>query len=238
MTKFVGGCLTGLLAGSLFTYWLIKPTSTDQAASLAATNNPPKPADSSSVDAAPLKSQGAAMQGPDPNTAQPVPAPNPAVQAMATPNASVPASPPSAGTTGATASHMYKLPVSQGARKLLDADRAATRQYKTLSQLHDQLEEEPQDTNWAYYQETQIKNFLASAAAGLTADAVVCKQTLCEIQVSGPAGPETGNLWNQRVVPSMEQQPWWRDFEGTSGSSNGDHQGTAILMILHRRPSP
>lgn len=195
MWKFVAGVFAGAVLGAGFATWL-QP-------------NEPQP-DAIMVSRAPLKNPAAALakgQTPTPASAvapSPAPAPAPAPQA----DASATASPLPSGPLPA----FQKIPVSESAQKILDANRSAEPDpgYITITTLHDQLEQEPQDASWAYYGEASLRQFFANAAPDLVLGSVVCRQTLCEVAATS-ANPIVPATWN-RVQSVAGEQPWARDL--------------------------
>lgn len=214
MSKFLAGLVVGIMLMAAVMRWVADEKAAAPAALVSATasgiagTSAPPVAESFVASTPPAKVlSNAASRGSGPGTASPGKAVEP-----------VPL-------------HQYTIPVTEGIRKILDGDRAAKQMNPDAggpSDWHDQLERESEDPGWSFYAETNFRQFFADAAPGVVLHAVICRQTICEVQatIPGSAGPHT---W-QRLSLALNEQPWRSEFTGQMAvTDNSD-----MLLLLQR----
>lgn len=97
------------------------------------------------------------------------------------------------------------------------------------------MEKESTDYEWAYFTEQAISQFIAShAKAGMfTVYSVICRSTICEIQVVG-FDESTGSSWSE-ILYDMKSEPWY--VFGGVGTSAADYEGQ-WAMVTHMKRLP
>lgn len=97
------------------------------------------------------------------------------------------------------------------------------------------MEREGTDYEWAYFTEQAITQFIAShAKAGMfTIHSVICRSTICEIQVVG-FDESTGSSWSE-ILYDMKSAPWY--VFGQVGTSAAQYEGQ-WAMVTHMKRLP
>jgi len=134
----------------------------------------------------------------------------------------------------------------QGARSLELVERTAVRvseAHKDLlarqdgagrSDVHAELEAEPEDDSWSYFMEQALNQFISRHpnTSKFAIFNIECRTTLCEIQAVG-YDDSTSPDWS-RILYDLQQEPWY-EF-GQVGTSSTDYQGQlAVVTHLRRR---
>lgn len=107
-----------------------------------------------------------------------------------------------------------------------------------IGKLHETMESEDRDPNWAYAMEDEIRRFISSGIS--TPDAVInlieCRATMCEIQVT-LAGGSVSMKW-AILIGQMKREPWWtQNFSDSamSGIASGPQMPSGMVTVFTRR---
>ena len=103
--------------------------------------------------------------------------------------------------------------------------------------LHEQLEQEARDESWAHSMESELYNyFLANGqdlASNFGVPNVVCRSTLCEVQVVG-YGEGSHEIW-QSVTSDLESQPWATEIiEVRHGGNPIGPDSEGLILIIRK----
>lgn len=106
-----------------------------------------------------------------------------------------------------------------------------------MAELHQQLSAETRDHSWAHELETQLRQYLQRKAPAPEFEimTVVCRQTLCPLQVFGN-GPESRDRWDT-LSRAMQQEPWYVAFGG-SKTSSATVNGRSVIFVFLKRKKP
>ncbi len=187
------------------------PSSQSVAPAALSTNNDPRPT-------LPRLPSSGATESNSPGGAGALPR-----RADSSPREQVPGEPPD--TASAYADNTGPIPLAEGLE--LEGD---------LALLHERLENEDRDANWASVMEIQLLTYFASRPAlaeNFALPVVVCRQSGCEVQSIG-YGPDSFQNW-QAATADIGEQPWAQEFvdiRATAQVLNPGVQG--IVTILTR----
>lgn len=103
--------------------------------------------------------------------------------------------------------------------------------------LHEQLEQEARDESWAHSMESELYNyFLANGqdlASNFGVPNVVCRSTLCEVQVVG-YGEGSHEIW-QSVTSDLESQPWATEIiEVRLGGNPIGPDSEGLILVIRK----
>lgn len=196
---------------------------------------PPSPGEASVQ--APVAGAPAAASAPLPQAltaSAPIAAAASAAAQAAPPLAPVP---PKAQLTAPAAALYAPLPALGREHQALVNPSESKPAMPTLQELHQQLQQEPTDPNWALRVEAELTAFLALHAQPPAFESLgaSCRLSLCRVPLY--VNTPDGNGRAQLLVEQLRQAPWFsNEFRNTSFTSQERNGRTTVMLILQRAP--